>query len=365
MFVLKVDDRERNVIVNGFSCTTSVERLTVGDYAIVFDGKLLATIERKTWKDYGASIKDGRTANLAKLLDIRRTTGCDVYYIIEGKAFPHPNEDFAGIPYKNIASSIRNLQVRHGVHILRTPDEIGTVRELELLIDTYTHIEGSMEKPSRFPWVEGKSTLRAETHLGRQIDVSSLIAYFNGNINGAKLGEAFTLDPEQHDYLTYITIETPATSNFTAQQIQEFLTKRPEVTIAQEALAAMRGISGFGEKLSALAIRQSMRTYMLNGPPVGLLPPSAMRILIDMQFPLTTEARDNNIKWLAEIKGVSSQAARSLCERVGYLRGICLLTISDLAKIQVIKKAGSSPTSLGPALAKKIRDILEFSALTT
>ena len=66
---LIVDDRERAIITYLERLTHfKVERITVGDYAFVYKGKVILIVERKTLADLAASIKDGRMLNNLKLL---------------------------------------------------------------------------------------------------------------------------------------------------------------------------------------------------------------------------------------------------------------------------------------------------------
>ena len=52
---------QENTFSAAGSISYNVEQLETGDYIIQSDDKILAVIERKTYDDYGASIKDGRT----------------------------------------------------------------------------------------------------------------------------------------------------------------------------------------------------------------------------------------------------------------------------------------------------------------
>ena len=69
-----VDDREQKVIpyFNGFTMspniTFKVSRVNHGDYSVLYRDYILFIIERKTWKDLAASLRDGRKENTKKLL---------------------------------------------------------------------------------------------------------------------------------------------------------------------------------------------------------------------------------------------------------------------------------------------------------
>jgi ERCC4-type nuclease len=126
-FYILVDDRERKVIPhmdeigdNIKDIPFFVERLTVGDYAIMYRGTLLAAVERKSWKDMAASIKDGRKRNVCKLLEIRDTTQCTLVYLIEGKAFPNTKSKVGGIRYKNLQAHLDHLMFRDNISYVQT-----------------------------------------------------------------------------------------------------------------------------------------------------------------------------------------------------------------------------------------------------
>jgi ERCC4-type nuclease len=157
---LLVDDREHKIVssiravFNGpktFDSTTgtmtcSTKRLDVGDYVIVtlneqmVPDQPLAVIERKTLKDYSASLKDGRCDNKEKLLNFRKESKAKIYYLIEGPIDPAVYTLFAGIKYASILSSIYRLQIEDDIAIIRTRSKDHTARELHLLTEMYLRI---------------------------------------------------------------------------------------------------------------------------------------------------------------------------------------------------------------------------------
>lgn len=118
------------------SITCSVKQVAVGDYMISVDDAVVAVFERKTLKDYGASFKDNRHANKAKLLNARNLSGCQIYYIIEGPLNPDYETEYAGIKYKNIIASIHDLMIKDGIFIIRTQDGHHTARELRMFCES-------------------------------------------------------------------------------------------------------------------------------------------------------------------------------------------------------------------------------------
>ena len=114
-----------------------IEQMTVGDYAISLDLNIKVIIERKTWKDLAATIKDPeRKANHQKLLDLREKIGCDILYIIEGPAFPSPERKFDGIPHKCLLAHLHHLMFRDKCSYVQTSDVEHTAKTLVSLMNS-------------------------------------------------------------------------------------------------------------------------------------------------------------------------------------------------------------------------------------
>lgn len=134
---LIVDTRERNVLRHQKEfeeISYEVKQITTADYVVTCGDTIIAAIERKSLEDYAASIKDGRSDNKKKLIELRQKTGCALIYIIEGNPFPRPNDCFGNIPYKYIESSIFHLMVRDGITILHSADTLGTAGVLSRFV---------------------------------------------------------------------------------------------------------------------------------------------------------------------------------------------------------------------------------------
>jgi len=109
--------------------------LTTGDYLICRrvgseDPEILAVFERKTLKDFAASFKDNRYENRNKMLALRDRVGCQLYFVVEGPAYPAPGWKVARIPYSSILSAMTNLMVRDGIHVVQTKDPQHTAQRL-------------------------------------------------------------------------------------------------------------------------------------------------------------------------------------------------------------------------------------------
>lgn len=141
-----IDDRETAVIpfFNEFpnpSAQFKVERINFGDYAVMYDDKILIIIERKTWKDLSASIKDGRKHNIEKLKKIRSDTGCQIFYLIEGNPIPKSTTKFARIPHKNLQAHLDHLILRDNVRVIYSKNQKGTVFRIFELVRNYLSIQ--------------------------------------------------------------------------------------------------------------------------------------------------------------------------------------------------------------------------------
>jgi ERCC4-type nuclease len=121
-----------------------VKQITTGDYLICRKKRgaggptILACIERKTHQDFSASFKDGRYEKVLKSMRaLRDRTGCQLYFFVEGPAFPSPDRRFARIPFSSILSAMTKLQVRDGIHVVVTEDESHTARRLADFLRAY------------------------------------------------------------------------------------------------------------------------------------------------------------------------------------------------------------------------------------
>lgn len=122
MIEIICDDRETRVYAAALDLydNFSSKHLTTGDFLICYnrgDIKVpLVVIERKTWPDLAASIKDGRCKNIEKLNAYREETGARVGYLLEG-APPKAGQEGSkyGVPYKNMRAHLDHLLYRDNI----------------------------------------------------------------------------------------------------------------------------------------------------------------------------------------------------------------------------------------------------------
>jgi len=101
--------------------TVQYENLDVADIIIYFNGAIVYLIERKTWTDLAASIKDGRYRS-QKLRLIRhaldnKLNRSAILYLLEGK---QPRVGVNGLSGSILQSACVNMQTRDGFRICHT-----------------------------------------------------------------------------------------------------------------------------------------------------------------------------------------------------------------------------------------------------
>lgn len=149
------DDRESKVI--HCACAGAedilVHRLTTGDFIIGYrSGETmcpLVVIERKTWADLAASLKDGRVNNVKNLREYRDKTGAKIAYLIEGNIPANPEGALvAGIPYANLRAHLDHLLFSDSIielHSTNAKDSLRRLREFAKNLKRYATTEGGSD----------------------------------------------------------------------------------------------------------------------------------------------------------------------------------------------------------------------------
>lgn len=126
MVSIIVDDRERMVSPHFAAFTTGDRnyniinrRLTVGDFAVVYQGSTLIIIERKTWSDLNASFLDqSRKFNYLKMIDERKRQFDEngittrIFYLLEGK------QSKTTVNPRTLMTHVNHLMFDHNIQIL-------------------------------------------------------------------------------------------------------------------------------------------------------------------------------------------------------------------------------------------------------
>lgn len=299
---LVADTREMQVMKNKdhlAGVNYEIKQITHGDYNIIYDNKLIMTIERKSLTDYAASIRDGRHENFKKLIELRSKTGCRIVYIIEGDAFPAPTTKYARIPYANIQSSIFHFMMRDGFQFIYTKDSVHTAQTLRALMASMNTLMNSwdpteLEEQPAQPTVTGshEELLTAKP----KVELSDIVRQVWSAFEGITINSAA-------DFMQHWTLRD-VVGGLTADQI-----------------AAKRMIKG--SKFSERATRSLLAHDMIKG------------------------------KLLARVPQVSTNMARELLATRSLLT-LLEMPIDELAKIKIGQKA------LGPKKAQMIHDVFSF-----
>lgn len=303
---LACDTRERMVtrhVDELMHVNTERIQMTTGDYSIKSPtGQILIIIERKSLDDYGASLKDGRHDNKNKLLELRAITGCRIMYIIEGPAFPDPNDTFSRIAYKNIESSIFHLMIMDNIGIIRTKDTLDTAKTLaRLVISTGTLYERA-----------GDTILNTNTEITAETTSSA-----NELLTARKTRTDAEIAREMWSCFRGITVET-ASEYMRHWSIADIVRGR----ISLDAISKFRTVSG-----------RAIASSTVQG--------------------LTNIDKRMEIRLLSTVPGVSTNIATVLLEKTKLS---ALLSYGTEMSIEVISrdKAGIAKRRLGEKLASVI-----------
>jgi len=310
---LVCDTREKNVTrhADAFAgVRTERLQMTTSDYAIKTPtDKILVVIERKSLDDYGASLKDGRHDNKNKLIAMRELTGCRIVYLIEGPAFPDPNDTFSRIAYKNIESSIFHLMIADGITVMRTKDTYDTARTL-----------------ARF--VRSMDTLYE------------------------RIGDTILGGDARNDGGDNIT---PGDANTTANGLLTSKQSASEATIVRSLWSCFRGITveTASEYMRKWSIADIVRGRVSYNDIANFRTANGRAISAPAIRALTSIDKVMEIRLLGEIPGVSKHVATNLLEKTSLS---ALLSYGGEMAIEIVHrdKSGKAKRRLGPALAAAI-----------
>jgi hypothetical protein len=136
-------------------------QLNTGDYLVCQKADALsggavtvvACFERKSLKDFASSLRDGRyESERRKMLELRSRTGCQLYFIIEGAAFPSPDWAISsGVKYQSVMSAMITLPMASAIHVMQTKDTKHTAERLR----DFVHALDKISHPYTYPLLEG------------------------------------------------------------------------------------------------------------------------------------------------------------------------------------------------------------------
>jgi len=325
---LIVDARERAVVP--FIETELLDhayvekQVNTGDYLICRKARgaaeptILACVERKTHEDFAASFKDGRYENIKKMRALRDRTGCQLYFLIEGPAFPGPNRRFARIPFSSILAAITKLMVRDGVFIVQTENERHSAKRLADLLhvfDTETPYAGPAPAPA------GAGGAEPDGEAG--LDDGPLA-----------VPDVLTARLEQTD--DEAAVNMWARLRGISVVLGKILTR--EFTLAELAAQAV-----------PLERLRSLKT--VTGRPINK---DALASLMAVR----AGSAEHAVKLISGLRGVTPAVAKLILDSAGSLRRLCDQPVAFLALVAIPQK--NRTVKLGKTRAERIRRILHY-----
>lgn len=330
MLKLVVDDRERHVIeyfdtYEGID--VEVKRINIGDYAIYDGVNLIFIIERKTWKDLAASIKDGRKDNVKKLLLARSETGCKILYLIEGKARYNPSVKIGRISFSSLQSHLDHLLMRDDIACIHSASTEDSVTRLIQLMNSYTTLpKGEWQMRSANPVHSELANVKSSDDEPTESTVGGVANANNDNnqpeqkFDIAQMIHKTDMEIADRIWCCVSGIDSKTVALFKEYHISDLiLGKIPEETIANMKYSS--------------------------GAVIGKRSKNIMGIAKD-----TEKSRKKYIKMLTCINGITANTATMIVSHFGFkaiLRGE--VSIEALAGLQKTEKS-----RLGKKIAKEI-----------
>lgn len=338
---LIVDARERAVIpfieTELQSHAFVVKQVTTADYLICRhrpegrESRVVAAIERKTHEDFAASFKDARCENINKLRALRAATGCQLYYFIEGPAFPSPNRRFARIPFSCILASITKLMVRDGVFIVQTEDESHTAKRLADLLRVFDSVEA--------PYGASGAPVGGS---GNPDGASGNPDEASGNPDGPPL----------------------------ALTVPDILTARVEQLDDEAAIGMWVRLRGISVVLGKILTREftvaELVTQRVTPDQIRALRTATGRPVnkdaVASLLAVRAGVRDAEVKLLSGLRNITPAVAGVILEVAGGLSRLCAQPVSSLATVQLPQKTRT--IQLGKVRAGRIQRILNYKDVT-
>jgi ERCC4-type nuclease len=357
--------------ISGGDIQFRIKQITVGDYCILLRDKTnpsniitAMVIERKTWKDLGASMKDGRMQEQhPRLYDLHRKKGCYALYIIEGAAFYKDDTEIANMPFRALHTKIRHNLLR-GIPFLHTKDEAHTARMITLLardlMKMYANDEINFPKQAPISLPENKyndyqnyiNEIRKLNNKYASLD-SLLLTSEIKVIKEVSIEQESIREKEEQDFQVYEIKETEYQKDQIPKELTETKT-RTDAEILNNMWSAVPGVSAKSAMQianilhirEALTIRDDTMLTVKNkianceypsGKKFGF---AKANTIINMLSQIETQ-----IKIMSEITGITDVTAKLILEKYP-IRDICngFVIAENIAEIKnKTRKIGMIP----------------------
>jgi len=197
-----IDNREKDLIelFKNNNIIHQNKNLEIGDIQFVINNEIIYIIERKTYDDLGASIKDGRYKE--QKIRLLANNNNNIFYIIEGN-----KNKCKTLAYNSLLGSIINMLFRDNIKIINSTDINETYKIIIQIKDKYnngkfkkidcdksdyvssikTNKKENMDKNMcsivQLSVIPGVSKKIAEVIINKYISLSNLIEEFKNNDN--------------------------------------------------------------------------------------------------------------------------------------------------------------------------------------
>ena len=197
-----IDNREKDLIelFKNNNVTHVNKNLDIGDIQFIINNEIIYIIERKTYDDLGASIKDGRYKE--QKIRLLANNNNNIFYIIEGN-----KNKCKTLAYNSLLGSIINMLFRDNIKIINSTDINETYKIIIQIKDKYnngkfkkidcdksdyvssikTNKKENMDKNMcsivQLSVIPGVSKKIAEVIINKYISLSNLIEEFKNNDN--------------------------------------------------------------------------------------------------------------------------------------------------------------------------------------
>lgn len=388
---LIIDDREKAVIpfFSKQAIKSKVGRITTGDYILLMQdkdkkhkAKPVIVFERKSWKDFSDSFKDGRFDNNDNLREYRKKYNSKIIFILEGQAFPKPNRKFRGIPFKNITKRVDHMTLVDGFHMVQTPDPEGTANRISEICLAYMQYECEL-----LGLESDHKKLNASLDKSKQLD-SSKKGGSEKDDNSESENDKSENDESENDKSSESNSKSDNSksdkeNSTDSMDIPTDLKKVRQKTNDQVLLDMWRALPQVSSTTAAIlsehfTIRDVLCGKIMTPQISELTYPSGAKIgearakkILEIGISPQNKNAPTKVATLAQtisnkalqekvlksIKGVSADLAKAILKKY-TLKELCeSVSEKDLAEIKRTEAANSR--KLGPAIAKRIMDLLK------
>lgn len=354
--ILIIDDRENDVkqFIESelYDIHTRVQRITVGDFALLYKGKIVAVFERKTYVDQAGSLKDGRHQNKQNLIDIHNKLHCSKFYIIEGPAFPSPNKTFGRKPYKDLESGIDHLMIRDGFQIIYTENPKHTAQRLNRFTKSMYRLCVNGETPRLMHDAKAFAKLKNNAENGNANKIENDMVNKIENENNELLESDDVNKIENDDNKQLVEggddINKTNTDEIALLQVKS---DKPDIDVVREMWSCFKGISVISADmiLQKYTMEQFVRGQLTQQVLNAMTYPSGRKISAPLKKSLSQNNKYMHIRILSKIPGISTQTARDILEQ----RELSALLTYPVEAISIIK-IGKSKRKLGNKNAQNI-----------